>query len=130
VVRGRRPAAAARERLLLANQNRKISSSTSSPATPHIPCRTWLQRCRTSQARKIGYKNLAEAEFKAALPTAGLSLFLATLLWSSHAAIADGVLFDGSRDLSRLIGRPSTAMPVSVSEALSRDLPAKVLEGR
>jgi len=89
-----------------------------------------LQRCRTSQARKIGYKNLAEAEFKAALPTAGLSLFLATLLWSSHAAIADGVLFDGSRDLSRLIGRPSTAMPVSVSEALSRDLPAKVLEGR
>ena len=60
------------------------------------------------------------AEFKAALPTAGLSLFLATLFWSSQAAIADGVLFDDSRDLSRLIGRPTTAMAVTVREALYR----------
>jgi hypothetical protein len=40
--------------------------------------------------------------------------------------MADGVLFDDSRDLSRLIGRPTIAMAVSVREALSRDLPAKV----
>jgi NAD(P)H dehydrogenase (quinone) len=77
--------------------------------------------------RKIGYKNLPEAEFKAALLAAGLSLFPATLLSSSHAAIADGDLFDDSRDLSRLIGRPTTPMAESVREALSRDLPSKAL---
>jgi NAD(P)H dehydrogenase (quinone) len=75
--------------------------------------------------RKISYENLPEAEFKAALLTAGLPLFFATLLSSSHAAIADGALFDGSRDLSRLIGRPTTPMAVSVREALSKDFPSR-----
>lgn len=68
--------------------------------------------------RAIGYKDLPEAEFKAVLLGAGLPSGLAALLSDSDAGAARGALFDDSRDLSRLIGRPTTPLAASVGTAL------------
>lgn len=68
--------------------------------------------------RAIGYKNLPEADFKAVLLGAGLPSGLAALLSDSDAGAARGALFDDSHDLSRLIGRPTTPLAVSVGTAL------------
>ena len=68
--------------------------------------------------RDIKYRNLSEAEYNAALVAGGLPPDLAALFSSSHAAVAERALFDESRDLSRLIGRPTTTMATSVSNAL------------
>ncbi len=68
--------------------------------------------------RAIGYKNLPEADFKAALLGAGLPSGLAALLSDSDAGAASGALFDDSHDLSRLIGRPTTPLAASVGTVL------------
>ncbi|MFJ3482984.1 SDR family oxidoreductase [Pseudomonas sp. NPDC090202] len=68
----------------------------------------------------VAYTNLAEAEYKAALLQAGLPEFVAELLANSDAAAAKGALFDEGRQLSRLIGRPTTPLAVSVAAALAR----------
>ncbi len=68
--------------------------------------------------REVGYRNLQEAEFKAALLGAGLSPGLAAVLADSDAGASQGALFDDSHDLSRLIGRPTTPLAASVSQAL------------
>ena len=68
--------------------------------------------------RTIGYKNLSEADFKAALLGAGLPPGLAALLSDSDAGAAKAALFDDSRDLSRLIGRPTTPLADSIRKAL------------
>ena len=68
--------------------------------------------------REIAYKNMPEAEFKAALLGAGLPAGLAGLLSDSDAGAAKGALFDDSGDLSRLIGRPTTTLSESVRQAL------------
>ena len=69
-------------------------------------------------SREIGYKDLPEAEFEAALLGAGLPAGLAALLADSDAGAAKGALFDDGRDLSRLIGRPTTPLAASVAQAL------------
>ncbi len=68
--------------------------------------------------REIGYKNLSEAAFEAALLGAGLPGGLAALLADSDAGAAKGALFDDGRALSRLIGRPTTSLAASVAKAL------------
>ncbi len=68
--------------------------------------------------REIAYKDLPEAGFKAALLGAGLPPGLAALLADSDAGAAKGALFDDSRDLSGLIGRPTTSLAASVGKAL------------
>ena len=68
--------------------------------------------------REIAYKNMPEAEFKAALLGAGLPAGLAGLLSDSDAGAAKGALFDDSGDLSRLIGRPTRTLSESVRHAL------------
>ena len=68
--------------------------------------------------REIGYKDMPPSDFKAALLGAGLPPGLAALLADSDAGAAKGALFDGSRDLSRLIGRPTTPLSESVRQAL------------
>ena len=68
--------------------------------------------------RAIGYRDLPEAEFEAALLGAGLPSALAALLSDSDAGAARGALFDDGHDLSRLIGRPTTPPATSVGEAL------------
>jgi len=68
--------------------------------------------------KSIPYVNLPEADFKAALVGAGLPEALAGLLADSDAGAAQGGLYDDQRQLSRLIGRPSTALAELIKAAL------------
>ncbi len=70
--------------------------------------------------REVGYTDLPEAEYRSMLVGAGLPPDLAALLSDSHAAAAGGALFDDGRQLSALIGRPTTPMRASVAAALGR----------
>ncbi len=68
--------------------------------------------------KNIPYNNLPEADFAAVLTNAGLPPPLANALASWDVSAAHGALFDDSRQLSRLIGRPSTPLADSVRAAL------------
>jgi NAD(P)H dehydrogenase (quinone) len=70
--------------------------------------------------KPVIYTDLPEADYKGALLQAGLPEFVAELLANSDTAAAKGALFDDSRQLSRLIGRPTTPMASSIAEALPR----------
>ena len=66
----------------------------------------------------VAYKDLPPADYEAALLGAGLPGFLAALLADSDAGAARGALCDEGRQLSRLIGRPTTPLATSVADAL------------
>lgn len=68
--------------------------------------------------KTIGYVNLPEADYRNALLGAGLPEPLAALLADSDSAAAQGALFDDSRQLSSLIGRPTTPLADSIAAAL------------
>lgn len=68
--------------------------------------------------RPVAYQDLPEAGFQAALVQAGLPEAFAAVLAQSSAASARGELFDGGRQLSALIGRPTTPLADSVAAAL------------
>jgi len=65
--------------------------------------------------RNIGYVNLAEAEYRNVLVKAGLPDAVAAMLADSETGISKGALFDESRQLSRLISRPTTSLAASVA---------------
>lgn len=69
--------------------------------------------------KPVVYQNLSEADFKAALLGAGLPEPLAALLANSDAGASQGGLFDDSRQLSALIGRPATPLAESVRDLLA-----------
>ncbi|NBB13017.1 KR domain-containing protein, partial [Pseudomonas sp. SLFW] len=74
----------------------------------------------TRHANKpVAYINLPEADYKAALLNVGLPEFVAELLANSDAAAAKGALFDESRQLSALIGRPTTPFTEAVNQAVA-----------
>lgn len=58
--------------------------------------------------KEVAYRNLSEAEYRALLASRGMPEGAAAGMVASQAAIAQGALFDDSRELSRLIGRPTT----------------------
>lgn len=66
----------------------------------------------------VTYRNLPEADYKAALVGAGLPEVIAHLLADSDVGASKGGLFDDSGQLGRLIGRPTTPLAVSVKAAL------------
>jgi NAD(P)H dehydrogenase (quinone) len=68
--------------------------------------------------KAVVYKNLPEADFKAALTGAGLPEGLAALLADSDTGASKGALFDDGHQLSKLIGRPTTPWATTVSAAL------------
>jgi NAD(P)H dehydrogenase (quinone) len=68
--------------------------------------------------KAVAYQDLPESEFKAALLGAGLPEGLATLLAESDVGAAKGGLFDDGRQLSQLIGRPTTPLAELVERAL------------
>lgn len=70
--------------------------------------------------KPVIYTDLPEADYKGALLQAGLPEFVAELLTNSDTAAAKGALFDDSRQLSRLIGRPTMPLASSIAEALPR----------
>ena len=68
--------------------------------------------------KAVGYQDLPAAEFKAVLVGAGLPEGLAGLLADSDAGAAQGALLDEGRQLSQLIGRPTTPLAAVIAQAL------------
>ncbi|ELO0973509.1 SDR family oxidoreductase [Raoultella ornithinolytica] len=68
--------------------------------------------------KNVVYQNLSEADFAAALKSVGLPAGLADMLADSDVGAAKGGLFDDSRTLSALIGRPTTALAESIKGIL------------
>ena len=68
---------------------------------------------------KVEYVNLSQSEFAAALKNAGLPEGLAEMLADSDAGAEKGGLFDDSRQLSQLIGRPTTTWQAVIRAALA-----------
>lgn len=68
--------------------------------------------------KAIPYKDLPVADYAAALAGFGLPDGLATAIAGWDADAAKGALFDDGRELSTLIGRPTTPLATSVAEAL------------
>ncbi len=68
--------------------------------------------------KKVDYQNLSEADFAAALKSVGLPDGLADMLADSDVGASKGGLFDDSHTLSKLIGRPTTALADSVKGIL------------
>ena len=69
--------------------------------------------------KPVAYGNLPAAEYAAALSRAGLPEGLAGMLADSDVGASGGWLFDEGCQLSRLIGRPTTPLATTVSEALA-----------
>lgn len=68
--------------------------------------------------KAVVYRNLPQADYQAALLGFGLPAPVAELLADSDAGAARGGLFDAGRQLSALIGRPTTPMAETVAAAL------------
>jgi len=69
--------------------------------------------------KKVEYRNLSEADYKAALVGVGLPEVVAALLSDSDTAASKGALFDEGHQLSQLLGRPTTPLATVVAEALA-----------
>ena len=65
--------------------------------------------------RNIPYRNVPPAEYAELLATTGLPQEVAKMIAGWDAAIAGDVLFDDSRQLSKLIGRPTTPLATYVA---------------
>ncbi|QDI10625.1 Quinone oxidoreductase 2 [Klebsiella electrica] len=68
--------------------------------------------------KNVVYQNLSEADFAATLKSVGLPAGLADMLADSDVGAAKGGLFDDSRTLSALIGRPTTPLAESIKGIL------------
>ncbi|MBY0374385.1 MAG: SDR family oxidoreductase [Bryobacteraceae bacterium] len=71
--------------------------------------------------KDIPYKDLSENEYAAVLISIGLPEALARAYAGFDTGAAQGALFDEGRQLSKLIGRPTTPLAVSVGEAAGKD---------
>lgn len=69
--------------------------------------------------KTIPYQNLSEAEYTAALIGAGLPEGLAAAFASFDIGASKGDLYDNNKQLSSLIGRPTTTLAAAVREALA-----------
>ncbi len=68
--------------------------------------------------RSIRYVNLTEAEYRQALTKAGLPELVAALISDSDTGASKGGLFDDGRQLSKLIGRPTTSLATVVASSM------------
>jgi NAD(P)H dehydrogenase (quinone) len=68
--------------------------------------------------KPVAYVDMSEADFAAALESAGLPGPVAALLADSDAGAAKGALLDDSHTLQRLIGRPTTPWAETVRAAV------------
>ncbi len=69
--------------------------------------------------KEIVYRDLPEADYKAALEGAGLPAPVAGMISQADAAARDGALYDDSYTLSGLIGRPTTSLEAAIAQALT-----------
>jgi NAD(P)H dehydrogenase (quinone) len=70
--------------------------------------------------KKVTYQDMPENEYAAALRGFGLPEAVASMLAESDAKAAGGSLYDTGRQLSTLIGRPTTPLSKTIAEALAR----------
>jgi NAD(P)H dehydrogenase (quinone) len=68
--------------------------------------------------KNIPYKNLSETDYAAALASFGLPQNLAQAIAGWDTGASQNALFDENRQLSALIGRPTTTLSVAVADAL------------
>jgi NAD(P)H dehydrogenase (quinone) len=68
--------------------------------------------------KPVVYKDLPQAAYEEILLGAGLPESLADLLADSDVGASKGGLFEDSRQLSTLTGRPTTSLEASVAEAV------------
>ncbi len=68
--------------------------------------------------KNIAYNNLPEADYAAALASYGLPEGLAQAIAGWDISVSKGDVFDDSRQLSKLIGRPTTPISATVAEIL------------
>lgn len=71
-----------------------------------------------ASGRPVRYVSMPEADYAKALEGFGLPAGFAAVLADSDARAGEGALYDDSRTLSRLIGRPTTPMADTVAAAL------------
>jgi NAD(P)H dehydrogenase (quinone) len=69
--------------------------------------------------KALTYNNLPESEYAAILKSFGLPEMFAEAIASWDVSASKGDLFDDGKQLSGLIGRPTTKLPVAVAEALA-----------
>ncbi|MBF9254028.1 SDR family oxidoreductase [Pontibacter sp. 172403-2] len=70
--------------------------------------------------KDIPYTNLPEAEYAGALTSFGLPEGLAQAIAGWDVSASRGDLFDDSRELSKMIGRPTTPMSATVADTLKK----------
>lgn len=70
--------------------------------------------------KNIPYNNLPEAAYAEILKSVGLPDVYAVAIASWDASASKGDLFDNSHQLSKLIGRPTTPLAVTVKETLKQ----------
>lgn len=68
--------------------------------------------------KPIGYADMPQAVYAETLVSFGLPAGFAAILADSDAQAANGALFDDSKTLSRLIGRPTTPVSTTITAAL------------
>lgn len=73
----------------------------------------------TQSGKTIPYQNLPQDEYAKILVSVGLPEGFAGALASFDVDASKGALFHDGKDLSRLIGRPTTPMSASVADALA-----------
>lgn len=74
-----------------------------------------------ASGKPVAYVSMSLAEYAKALQGFGLPEGFATALADSDACAARGALYDDSRTLSRLIGRPTTPISDTITLALQGD---------
>ena len=73
----------------------------------------------TQSGKTIPYQNLPQDEYAKILVSVGLPEGFAGALAGFDVDASKGALFHDGKDLSRLIGRPTTPMSASVADALA-----------
>jgi NAD(P)H dehydrogenase (quinone) len=76
------------------------------------------QEIAQQSGKQVVYAHMPEAEHRAKLLAADFPAPFATMVAECDAGVAKGALFDEGRQLSGLIGRPTTPMASSVAAAL------------
>ena len=69
--------------------------------------------------KPVRYENLPEADYQAVLVKAGLPEAAAGFFANTDTGISKGALYDDSRQLSKLIGRPTTPISATIKAALA-----------
>jgi NAD(P)H dehydrogenase (quinone) len=71
--------------------------------------------------KKVVYNSMSEQAYQAMLESVGLPAKIARLVADSDAkAASHGELYTASRDLSDLVGRPTTTFAAAIAAALPR----------